>query len=256
MLSLIKTQRQKTRPKEQVKFMPLLNRSIQRNYFYIRGRISTIRRPQRILVIHIMKTAGTSLRHMLENEYGAHQVYPGDFYLSKLPNGWYPLGREVLKNYNKLPPHKVLVGHFTAAMNDMLPRSYRTAIFLREPVQRSLSMLAHFSRTNGVSVPKLLEDPHFMSTHIEDYQTRILGASGVCDPGEVELINNEVFNQAQERLKNITFVGITEEFGKSCQVFDRMFKTKISKCIKKDRVLYKSAQERFKRDLDICCSAT
>lgn len=242
--------------------------------FHIHRMSSSFKKTQRILFIHIMKTAGTSFRHMLENEYGGHQVYPGDFYLLKQPVGYYPLGREILKNYTKLPPHKVLVGHFTAAMNDMLPISYRTAIFLREPVQRSLSMLSHYSRTLGISESRLIENQNFMSTHIADYQTRILGASGVCDPSEVEVIDEKVFSKAQKRLKIINFVGITEEFEKSCQIFDCMFKTKISDCVKKDNVfrpncskieeyislieplikrdqaLYKSALERFNKDLE------
>jgi hypothetical protein len=237
--------------------------------FRIGCRLQTIRRPERILVIHIAKTAGTSLRSMLEDEYGSHMVYPGNFYLKNLPNGCYPLGSEMIRDYAKIPPHNVLVGHFTAAMADMLPKPYRTATFLRDPVHRSLSMLGHFSLTMNVTVTALIKDEVFMNANIADYQTRILGANGVCDPHQVGSINETVLARAIGRLDTLDFVGLTERFSESCQIFDKTFRTKISKCvrrnnilrsdnefaeyipqikpfIKHDQVLYKTAQARLK----------
>jgi hypothetical protein len=81
---------------------------------------------------------------MLQDEYGPRLVCPGDFYLEHTPNGWYPLGSEMLRDSQNLPVHNVLIGHFTAAMADWLPLRYLTATFLREPIQRSLSMLGRF----------------------------------------------------------------------------------------------------------------
>ena len=191
---------------------------------------------QKILVIHIAKTAGTSLRIMLENEYGARFIYPGRLYLKNSPNQWYPSGSEMLENYSKLPFHRVLVGHFTAAMADLLPRPYQTATFLREPIQRSLSMIAHFSRILNVSAPSLIEDPQFMSANIADYQTRVLGADRVCEPGQVKVFDENVLNRAITRLETLDFVGLTERFDESCQRFDRRFRTRISKFVRRENV--------------------
>ena len=216
--------------------MSRLKRWVERTLGNVQGRIATAWRPERILVIHIAKTAGTSLRRMLEDEYGPRLVYPGDFHLRYLPNGWYPLGSEMLRDYAKLPPHNVLVGHFTAAMADMLPRPYQTAIFLREPIQRSLSMLGQFSRTMKIRVPALLEDPQFMADNITDFQTRILGADGVCDPHQVEVVDDAVLKRALARLETLDFVGLTERFAESCAVFDARFHTGISQAIRREVV--------------------
>lgn len=199
-------------------------------------RIATAWRPDRILVIHIAKTAGTSLRRMLQDEYGPRRVYPGDWHLERLPGGCYPLGSEMLGQYTRLPPHNVLVGHFTAAMADRLPRRYRTATFLREPIQRSLSMLGHFSRVHGVPVPVLLEDADFIAANIADFQTRILGVDGVCDPHQVGAIDDAVLDRALARLETLDFVGLTERFAESCAVFDDRFRTGLSRSIRREAV--------------------
>jgi hypothetical protein len=216
--------------------MSRLKRWVERTLGHVQGRIATAWRPERILVIHIAKTAGTSLRRMLQDEYGPRLVYPGDFYLGRLPNGWYPLGSEMLRNYANIPPHNVLVGHFTAAMADMLPRSYQTATFLREPIQRSLSMLGQLSRTMKIPVPTLLEDAQFMADNIADYQTRILGAEGVCDPAQVRVVDDTILARAVARLETLDFVGLTERFEESCAVFDARFRTSISQFIRREVV--------------------
>ena len=192
---------------------------------------------QKILFIHIMKTAGSSFRVMLEHYYGTQRVYPGNFYLLSLPNGWYPSGSEMLRNYAKLPSHSVLVGHFTAAMADMLPRSYRSVTFVREPIQRSLSMLAHFSNTFKIRVDALVEDSQFMSMQINNFQTKFLGAEGICDFHQVEAADDQMLARALSRLEMLDFVGITERFEESCQKFDSQFQTRISRLVRRENVL-------------------
>jgi hypothetical protein len=198
---------------------------------------------KKILVIHIAKTAGTSLRKMLEDEYGTQRVYPGTFHLEHLPNGWYPLGSEMLKDFLKLPSHNVLVGHFTAAMADMVPTPYRTATFLRDPIQRSLSMLNQFSHMLHVPITTLLENEQFMTDNIADYQTRIMGAAGVCDPHQVETVDDDALARALGRLESLDFVGITERFAESCRIFDSLFETRILKSIQRIHVLRPEGNE-------------
>lgn len=203
----------------------------------IQNRIATLRRPERILVIHIAKTAGTSLRRMLEDEYGPRQVYPGGFYLQRLRDGLYPRGSEMLRDYARTPPHNVLVGHFTAAMADLLPRSYRAVTFLRDPIQRSLSLLGHKARTEGVSVAALIDDREFMAAHIVDHQTRILGADGVCEPHQVATVDDDVLARAIGRVHSLAFVGLTERFAESCRIFDARFRTRIAASLRRENVL-------------------
>jgi hypothetical protein len=173
---------------------------------------------------------------MLEEYYGKRMVYPGDFYLNKTRRG-YLEGSELIRDYAKLPSHIVLVGHFTAAMAEMVPRIYRFVTFVREPIQRSLSMLAHFSHTLKIPVDTLVEDQQFMSMRINNFQTRFLGADGVCDFHQVEAADDQMLARALNRLETLDFVGITERFEESCQKFDSQFQTRISRLVRRENVL-------------------
>jgi hypothetical protein len=204
---------------------------------------SKIDHSKKILVIHIAKTAGTSLRRMLEREYGAKHIYPGSFYLKQFDRGSYPMGSQMLRDYSVIPPHKVLVGHFTAAMADMVPTPYQTATFLREPIQRSLSMLSHFSHKLHIPVATLLENEQFMADNIADFQTRIMGADSVCDPHAVGTVDDGALARSLGRLESLDFVGITEQFPESCRRFDSLFETRISKSIQRINVLRPEGNE-------------
>ena len=202
----------------------------------LRELLSPAPRPDPILFIHIAKTAGTSMRRMLQEEFGSRRVYPGDHYLRSLPHGMYPPCIDLLRDHARLPRHDVLVGHFSAAMADLLPRPYRTATFLREPVQRSLSMLGQHSRMWGVPVAALLDDPKFMNGNIADFQTRILGVDGACNPHEAGSIDDATLARALGRLEALDFVGLTERFVESCALFDARFGTSVSSRIRRDLV--------------------
>ena len=229
------------------------------------------RSPPPILVIHIMKTAGTSFRKMLQEDMGCQSVFPSDKHLEELPNGWYIYPDKILETYQSLPKHRVLIGHFPAAILDHLPRAYTSVVFLRDPLQRSLSLIQFFSNQYGTSIQELIRDDDFINKYIKDYQTKVLGMMDVVDPNMILDIDESVLKRALERVKNFDFVGITEMFEESCKLFDKLHnthtvrflkKTNISRpegnelmelrdfikpLIVKDEIVYRSARERLQK---------
>jgi hypothetical protein len=199
-------------------------------------------RNKKLLIIHVAKTAGTSLRKILQDEYGEQMVYPSDFHLRNVTKGGYILGDEIIKRFPNLPQHKVLIGHFTASISRKIPNHYLVASFVRDPVQRSLSTLAHFCRSfqkkgKIVSASDLMNDDEFLACHITDFQTRVFGAEGINNPNEVRLIDDELLKRAIRRIETLDFIGLTESFTDSCRVFDKIFSTRISRFTRHENVL-------------------
>lgn len=224
----------------------------------------------RILFIHVPKTAGTSMRQMLQVSLGERAVYPSNRDIARRADGCYPSHAEILRALPSVRPYRVLIGHFVAGLARDLPVRHRTATMLRDPVQRSLSMLAHVERHRGISPEAVLDSEELCAELITDHQTRLLGADA---PRDFNNLTGASLNRALRTVAALDYVGITERFGESCRLFDAAFGTDVSSCrmqanvlrpggrgleefiprieplVTRDRVLYESACARFEREL-------
>jgi hypothetical protein len=226
-----------------------------------------------ICVLHIMKTAGTTLRSILEDDLGGHAIYPNAGELARREHGWYPQATEVLDSLPSLRPHAVLIGHFPAAILDRLPGRYRGAVVLRDPVQRALSALAHMARMHATVPARLVDDERMVGRLVRDYQTKILGCPDVQRPNFHDRVDDATLDAALDRVATLPFVGITERFHDSCRLFDATFGTHTARFdrqlnvlratgnehaelipailphVQRDLVLYEHALRRFENDL-------
>lgn len=187
-----------------------------------------------LLFLHVPKTGGTSFRKMLQEEFGDDLVYPSDSDLRASPRHSYPSTSRVIQRQQELPPHAVLIGHFEAHLNDALQRDYRTAVFLRDPVERTLSELAWRSLMEGRDVEFYLQRPEFLEARVANLQTRILAGRAIDEPSRIS--DEQLLDAALNGLSTVDFVGLTEEYFASCVRFDRLFGTSISKAIRWENV--------------------
>jgi len=187
-----------------------------------------------IFFLHMPKTAGTSIRQMLQATLGARAVYPSDHDLRRRADRAYPTTTEMLRILPGVRPYRVLIGHFTAGVVHDLPVPHRAATMLRDPVQRSLSMLAHLQRHHGLAPEAVMDSEELCVAHIADYQTALLGADGDRD---LDAMTDARLDRALNNLAAFEFVGLTEQFAESCRRFDGLFGTTISVAIRRVNVL-------------------
>jgi hypothetical protein len=198
-----------------------------------------------LFFIHIMKTAGTSFRKMLINEFGEESVYPNDTNLSQLPNGWYPSTKWISENYDQIRKHKILIGHFPYSLFEKLNHPYKVITFLREPFSRTISMINHRKLNTPeyatLTFEELLDKEDFVKSQILNFQTKVFGMplGEVKSPSET---NQQTLEIAISRLRKVEFIGISEQFMQSCQLFDKKFSTSMSKNIRSDNILKKGEE--------------
>ena len=175
-----------------------------------------------LFFMHIPKTAGTSLRLYLENQYLAQELYP--------PADMMAAVRSVADPADFL----LIRGHFTYNMSFSASPGSRVLTVLREPMARTLSLLRHLKRdptfhplhdlAKEMTISQMLRDDRIMALN-KDVQGSYLCASAslaeirkyisnaasrgeTVDASDIE--DPPTLELAKERLKSIPLVGTVE----------------------------------------------
>lgn len=186
----------------------------------------------RWVFIHIMKTAGTSFRTMLESTPQA-AIYPTKEELALNHHRWYLTAPELVKRVEAgaidLSDRRFLCGHYAAALTEALPGDWRRLTFLRDPVKRSLSMIAHRHRQNNrlnrffkPNISRYLDNEDFVAKQIRDYQTKIFAADALDNVNAPYTVDEAAFARAKARLAGMDFIGLTEQYRDSIAHLEKM----------------------------------
>lgn len=189
---------------------------------------------QKLFFVHIMKTGGTSLRKMLTQATARRKdVYPNNDDLKKMPNHWYPPVKRVVQDMHDraLRDFDILCGHYPLILGEHLfDRPFWTAAILRDPVERTLSMLAH-KKSNwpeyaDTDPRAMLDDEQLVANQIQDYQTKVFAFDHPDECSESVNcpldISTDRFERACQRLRDLDIIGLTERFEESVARVQRL----------------------------------
>lgn len=133
--------------------------------------------PTRFFVVHLQKTAGTTLRDRFRSTIPTEAIYPnaddgGDLRhsviaLSNLLESWDRRGDEI----------RLIAGHFPLSTVELLDADFVTLSVLRPPVDRTLSYLRHQKKVNPAdrerSLEEIYDDPFRFNGLIRNHMTRM-----------------------------------------------------------------------------------
>ncbi|MGV6825513.1 MAG: sulfotransferase family 2 domain-containing protein, partial [bacterium] len=222
-----------------------------------------------LLFHHLEKTAGTTIRHVIARQYEQDEIY-------YLYNGEPQFrGFEDFKLLSAEDQQRinVILGHNTRHAGSYLHRDYRAATFLRNPIDRLLSLYAFVKRHKETPLNRVLHEHKLGFT---DFVTRIHELSGIgyagvdnslvrkisgvdarighCHEGMLEVAIDKVDRE-------FAVVGLVERFDESLLMMRRAFgwrtpfyrKSNVSKNRKKRTELSDADMEKIRpySELDI-----
>ncbi len=192
--------------------------------------------------LHIPKTAGTSLRSVVEEQFPKDQVAPFSY--------MHELADVVKRDKNELINYSLFAGHLGHTLISLLPQSPRVITMIREPVSRTISRFKNLMRNRvrkSVGHERFL-DPEatiddflsFPPTRrlITNFQVRNLALDFDLTkmyydddgqeilPKQAKLLSytktamsdDELLTKAKQRLASFDFVGVTDRFADSMKL--------------------------------------
>tara|TARA_B100000780_G_C21109233_1_gene448139 strand:+ start:210 stop:968 length:759 start_codon:yes stop_codon:yes gene_type:complete len=222
------------------------------------------------IFIHISKTAGTSLKQVIYNNYALEEIHE-----SYDPKLWHPNIQKDLNGFD----WKLILGHIRYGYHENIEGDTQYFTVMRNPVERCYSHFRHFHRSPIEEHKEIAKSyPNISSFSKTDkaynLQTRII--SGVHDVNKFKKDERRYLELAKKNLDKFVCIGLSDRFDESLLLLkDRLdwkriyysssnvdpTKRKTSHLTKEEKKglqeanqldieLYKYAQKRFEKDIN------
>jgi hypothetical protein len=145
--------------------------------------------PPRFLFIHVMKTGGTSFVFHLLQQFAPDEVYP-----SATLDRRHPADAEPYASIPQLEAItaerragiRIYSGHFPYMVRDLIGPDINTLTLLRNPVDRTVSVLKQFKRLydryRDLSLDAIYDDAFVFRHFVENHQTKLFSVTAADRP--------------------------------------------------------------------------
>ena len=170
--------------------------------------------------LHVPKTAGTSFRNEMVNFLGENSVIPTTYDL-KSNCGLYPEPEKIEGILSDRDYVQVIVGHHDFECVSILQPQCEVMVFIRSPVERAISNLAHLRRDIPMLTQfDLLTIAKLNHPHIQyEIRNRHVSMLAGRERQDIEL--------AKKSLDSAKFIGVTERYQESVWLSNQMFGWKL-----------------------------
>jgi hypothetical protein len=177
---------------------------------------------RRFLFIHVMKTAGTTFVQSLRRQFPGAEMYPSrgfDWFTPTDYEAYLSIARLLDVSADRAERIRMYTGHFPYFVRDLIDPALFTITLLRDPVERTISVLKQFKRLEercrGLTLDEIYEDEDLRRFYIEDHQTKVF-ALGPHDEARTIMrpitIDDARFDIAKQNLAAVDVIGLTERY--------------------------------------------
>jgi Sulfotransferase family len=189
--------------------------------------------PRRFFFVHVQKAAGTELKALLKQNLGARAVYPDDTDGNVFTEGP-QISVEILLDrwQTRREEIRVVTGHFPFCTVELLDADFTVLTALRHPVERTLSYIRHFRKTEPgaeyLPLEVIYEDPARFERMVKNHMVKMFGLT-VEEMEMTGAILTEVeftpehLERAKRNLAAVDVVGLQERFDDFCDELERRF---------------------------------
>jgi hypothetical protein len=174
------------------------------------------------LFVHVMKTAGTTFARQLHQQFPAESIYPcrGLDYTEAIDvEAYINIPRLLAISPERRAQVRVYTGHFPFMVRDLLDPGLVTLTVLREPIDRTVSVLKQFKRREArfrdASLEQIYDDRPIFRFFVENHQTKVFSLAP--EDNEVAIncgltIDDARYARARENLARVDVVGLTDAY--------------------------------------------
>lgn len=190
--------------------------------------------PPPVFFVHVMKSGGTTVTRHLRETYALDEIYPSAALDLRYTDGDLDLQHHLSVAYlQNLSPERrarirVYIGHFPFVAATLLGPDVRTATVLRDPVERTISLLRQLKRTQSWEeepderrplarrpLEEIYEHPLVFGPLIHDHQTKIFSMTLADEPRsytDVMHVDASRLALAKATLESVSVLGTMEHF--------------------------------------------
>lgn len=126
--------------------------------------------------VHVMKTGGTTFVQHIEANFRPEEMYPGVERGAERRRAYYMIDELRALPEGRRRVIKAYVGHFPFVASTLVGVDLATFTILREPVERTVSVLRHckrhVDRLRDLSLEEIYEDGYVFPMQIHNYQVK------------------------------------------------------------------------------------
>jgi Sulfotransferase family len=185
---------------------------------------------QKFFFIHVMKTAGWTLREHITANFERDEVYPWEHLDADMLRANFELAYLTGLPASRRARTRVFCGHFPFVAIELLGEEVTTITILRDPVERILSFLRQRKAVHDTDGSMLLEDIYedqfLFPALIHDHQAKLFALT-VDDQPESYMhaldVDAERLELAKRNLERVDVVGTQDRFEELLSGLERRF---------------------------------